>query len=140
MREILFRGQRADNKEWVYGCLTLYSEEKSHITVDLTKGEIYDVKTETIGQYAEIKDKNRKDVFKDDIISDWDSSFYIVKFKRGSFIAEHIGDVKKSCLLFDLHSEKGHHYLSENLEYLFEIIGNKHDNPELLKKLISSNN
>ena len=58
MREIKFRGKRIDNGEWVVGCLIRASEEESVIVVDVVKGEVQWVFSETVGQYTGIKDKN----------------------------------------------------------------------------------
>jgi hypothetical protein len=68
MREIKFRGKRIDNEEWVYGCLTRYSGYMSYITVDLVKNEVYEVYTDTVGEYINYKDLNDEELYKTDII------------------------------------------------------------------------
>ena len=62
MREIKFRGKRTDNGEWVVGRLIRASEEESVIVVDVVKGEVQWVFSETVGQYTGLKDRNGNDV------------------------------------------------------------------------------
>ena len=86
MREILFRGKRIDSGEWVEGCLTRYSEYMSYITVDLVEHKVYEVLTDTVGQYVGIKDKDGKKIFEGDkVATDLDRPYNIIVFKDGCF-------------------------------------------------------
>ena len=128
MREILFRGKmKTDNGEykkgcWVYGDLVTLMDGKEKHPHIYGKGE---VKSETIGQYTGLTDKNGKKIFEGDIVTQpvretRKHSPCIIEFKDGKFQAHYISEKKFFDRYYDLNSYT-------------KIIGNIHDNPELLK-------
>ena len=70
MRDILFRGKRVDNEEWVYGNLiTVYSYGEivsTSIMGQSTVAENIAVRFDTVGQYTGLFDKNMNKVFEGD--------------------------------------------------------------------------
>ena len=139
MREILFRGKRTDNDEWIEGNLIHQTEyygslfDRYHI---LRVGEFdydyYDralVIPETVGQYTGLTDKNGKKIFEGDIVStDLTRPYNIVEYRDGSFMFNcNDGGEDYYDIMLPILKEAHTKY-----EY-GEVIGNIHDNPELLK-------
>lgn len=127
MREILFRGKRKSNGEWVYGnyCGAEYltNEGIEHLIIEVPRsGSSAQVILETVGQYTGLTDKNGKKIFEGDILS------YIEKIEtrsKGKETLKGIYEVKfEYCGFSPLDCLACNH---------LEIIGNIHDNPELLK-------
>ena len=135
MREIIFRGKRIDNSEWIEGSL-INDDGRCFIAIhpslafgptskDEINGEtlwgfypFFEVDPSTIGQYTGLTDKNGKKIFEGDIIFDPEmKGNYIVEFDEGGFCA---GDMFLQA------------YISFG-EFSCEVIGNIHDNPELLE-------
>jgi uncharacterized phage protein (TIGR01671 family) len=78
-------------------------------------------------QYTGVKDANAKEIYEDDILQ-WDDedevTQVIVEWSQGGFIFLIINDP------YNLWKETDMSYVDE-----YKIIGNKHENPELLEKI-----
>jgi uncharacterized phage protein (TIGR01671 family) len=125
-REIEFRGKRFDNGKWAYGNLIIDDSGNSEIIDYENNREIrYDVMGETICQFTGKYDKNQRKVYEDDIILQQGyngrKKKMVVRFENGAFIVGyHSGSsTRKRPMLI---SDK------------CEVIGNIHDNPELLQE------
>lgn len=121
MREILFRGKCVDDGKWVYGHYVYqYGANIIYLPdgVDEYGGfDYYHINPETVGQYTGLTDKNNKKIFEGDIVNFSNILYYIV-FADGCFRICRNGQYS---------------YTLHNLHSAFEVIGNIHDNPELLK-------
>lgn len=153
MREIIFRGQRKDNKEWVTGNLFIDEKnEKYEILVGYTNYRIaWEVLPETVGQYTGLKDKNGKRIFEGDIIRYADIDEYRMyleslecpeDYQENAFynmwtIDEVVYGINVGYPAFDLNKHdwevNGLSNLNESGGFYYEVIGNIHLNPELLE-------
>lgn len=139
MREILFRGKREDDGEWVYG-MPCATELSGIYAIQTLAGGIFDVIPESVGEFTGLSDKYGERIFEGDILlikTTLDSinpltrdDEYIAKgvvvFNEGHF--ELKGD---GLVLFTYWGTQVLFKAAHFKEY--EVIGNIHDNPELLK-------
>lgn len=155
MREILFRGKRKDNGEWVYGYLCRYGftgKEKYYI-IPYYASDLYgiEVDPETVGQFTGLTDCNEKKIFEGDIIryADYDEyqhyreslkhpeEYEGISFENLWTVDEVVYGIKVDYPAFDLNKHdfdcNGLAELKCAMQFYYEVIGNKHDNPELLE-------
>ena len=134
MREILFRGKRIDNGEWVEGNLFVPDEvthrkAPTEILVGTNVVRIsYEVDPATVGQYTGLTDKNGKRIFEGDIvdcIARMDRANCVVIFEEGEFRLVPERNYKTYVTGGDYHALRC---------FEKEVIGNIHDNPELMKE------
>lgn len=136
MREILFRAKAINrnkgyhrtkykNGDWVYGLITrLYDEQFENIPAEMTNEygvSGIEIDHKTIGQFTGLIDKNGAKVFEGDILKgSWETVLTIF-----------YDEISSS---YRVKTSTGH---ERDLSYYgidkWEIIGNIHDNPELLR-------
>ena len=150
MREILFRGKRVGSEEWVEGFYLTSPEfdnqEVAVITTDKPRNPYY-VSKETIGQYTGLTDKNGTKIFEGDIIKYTRTNMYApdCSFHKKDLVSIHLvlWDSSVSAFVqqhYSLNDKrivgKGSAVLYDNRakENIVEVIGNIHDNRELLKE------
>ena len=154
MREIFFRGKCVDNGEWVCSrtLLTVFQDNNylcfipkqgedfkadpdkrnGRILVS-TKGNYYQVDNETIGQYTGLTDKNGKKIFEGDIVK--------YPIEQGKYSETNIHEV-----VYETRGGSGYFgikmsdietwgFCLEVPSKLMTVVGNIHDNPELLEEL-----
>lgn len=73
MREILFRGKRIDNGEWVEGWYIQTNTGEHRIANIAENGlpELYPIDYVSIGQFTGLYDKNGKRIFEGDVLRLW---------------------------------------------------------------------
>lgn len=140
MREILFRGKRIDNGEWVVGqyvntCYPGNGKETGHFIV-VYPNEYHEIYTSTLCQFTGLCDKNGNKIWENDII----------KYHFG----ENYAPIKYGCYQNCFDSQKTEHVgfyvdwsdgkcLRKDLGYWINMVdtmpvGNIFDNPELLQE------
>ena len=144
MREIIFRGNRKDNGESIFG---YYFQKQNPFSADGFPITHYiadcppfgaEVDPETVGQFTGLKDKNGRGIFEGDIlhiskIADGLCGYYqppfdypvnvVVKWDLCAWMWETLCDDKRYITFPDAWCH-----------YECEVIGNIHDNQEFMKE------
>lgn len=148
MRELLFRGQTRRPGEkvrigsgkplpgnWVYGGIFHQSDRSDSFSIIYTYDPVekHTVYADTVGQYTGLTDKNGKKIFEGDILESRASEYkedwkkWTVLFQDGSFCFERENLKKRK------YKHEQNLLCEDEIElYGLVIIGNIHDNPELL--------
>ena len=128
MRDILFRGNRIDNGEWVEGDICHHDGVVSYIGQHPADGSMvcFDLDSTTVGQYTGLTANGKK-------IFEWD----VLQF---NYTGKNHGVEGKATVIFE-HGKFGVLWgwhkefvcLDGFANTTIEVIGNIHDNPELLE-------
>lgn len=126
MREIKFRGKRPDNGEWIVGSYIeaeLRDGSIAHQIVPYKSGGVVqEVDPATVGQYIGLQDRGRKDYYEDDLLRTPEGDIMQVIWNGCGFITKCVKPKHKGMINTNNHAFR-----------MSNIIGNIHDNPELLK-------
>ena len=152
IREVIFRGKRTDNGKWECGNLLSPNEFNAipHIVyIDYLNeyGDIGEISTpvipETVGQFTGLTDKNGVRIFEGDILRGFEYPFCSNINGEFNYFAEIVWfDDSSAFGIYTFKNPKSNvRGISEgNTDYLeyfnvdkWEVIGNIHDNPELLE-------
>ena len=127
LREIIFRG-KTDKGEWVQGDLLIKGFDyetairKLYEENNMLHGSIIKVIPETIGQYTGLTDKSGTKIFEGDIVHCWGSEYAFGFWEHNNTFA--FTDISNYMQMGELSESE-----------FIKVIGNIHDNPELLKEL-----
>lgn len=146
MREILFRGKRVDNEKWIEGSLVnnIFFRVSTSVWVTYIinpdEYEEYDgmedieVIPETVGQFTGLTDKNGVKIFEGDILCansgrEWDNGICIKYLQY----APVVYNPQKARFQISGKIGQSHKALNQvTNNYHATVVGNIHDNPELL--------
>lgn len=114
MMEILFRGKRVDNGEWA---------ESTYPFGTMSSGAVvHDFDPATIGQYTGLTDKNGVKIFDGDFIQCVEDVYRISWYQEHNAFMAYSKSENEVC------------YIGSMGQLNVEVIGNIHDNPELLEE------
>lgn len=131
MREILFRGKRIDNGEWVYGNYAFTDVNGKKYFIFQNKPLEHEAIPKTISQYTGLTDKNGKKIFEGDIVQRRNKKLIL----NNTFDFKIVFIPVRACFTAVDISGGNVTFISDyiNNKYDIEVIGNIHDNPELLE-------
>lgn len=140
-REILFRGKRTDNGEWIYGnyCyaeLIAKSGYEDLIIEQPADGETRRVIPETVGQYTGLTDKNGQKIFEGDIVKAVYQSncVGVANIDFGIGVVEYADSYYGGARYhINIIGDAGTREFISSLDGGVKVIGNIHDNPEFLE-------
>lgn len=130
-REIIFRGKRLDNREWVQGYPFVSDTDNSAFILCGScdsREDKFEVAPDTIGQFTGMTDKNGKRIFEGDIVCSkmkYGESKGIIVFRNGRFSVDWRVRSKWSG--------NGISCRTDDLSPSDEVLGTMFDNPELLE-------
>ena len=138
MREILFRGKRLDTGEWVMSGNILHAkvgdehhlyipvqndkfgtvEDENDNILSIEYGTFYKVDPATVGQYTGLTDSDGDKIFEGDVVALGDECGKIEYSETEAMF---------QVVFYGWLTDFDHYYGAE-----FEVVGNIHDNPELI--------
>lgn len=127
-RTIKFRGKTTANGHWVYGSLIAYNN--GAYAIRNSKSQPW-VQADSIGQFTGLPDRNGKEIYGGDIITVRGEYPRVVLWDKVSWAlmpCEHYND--KHFWVMNL-QHPGNDWWEEFADEM-EVVGNIHDNPELL--------
>lgn len=136
-RGIKFRGYSNTSSGWVFGNLFYWMKRKKKIPIigdGVQNGSVMgrEVIRESIGQYANIGDKNGKEIYEGDIV-DGGTKRGVIEFDKGLFGVNWDYGTENKTMLGAWGTQTNLRALHDGYHKSLEVVGNIYENPELLK-------
>jgi len=131
-REIKFRGRSINLQHFVYGFLCIDPSEDTYIETldeDVKRINCHIIVQGTEEQFTGLKDKNGKEIYEGDIVV-YDRGVGNWTGKRMSTTHEIV--FTDEVFAFVMKYGSSYIKLRKHWNYTYEVIGNIHENPELL--------
>lgn len=137
-RKILFKGKRVEDGKWIYGYYRYIeehyanpNENKKYFIKSKNNGIDYEIDIETLNQYTGCEDKNGKPIFEGDIvrINGWWNASGPAGYEKNITVVRYCDDVCGFTPMCNYDCDCGVYHEASDCE----VIGNIHDNPELLE-------
>lgn len=129
-REIKFRGKRTDNNEWMTDMYSIIQDADGIWLCDASECET--VLGQTVGQFTGFHDMNRREIYEDDILKVYiGAGMYELRkvyWCNGSYWTKCV----KSYGFYGKESQMLSYYFTNEIKV--KVIGNIHDNPELINE------
>ena len=124
MREVLFRGKRTDNGEWITDSET-WIRDGDGIWLSDENLNVVQVFPDTIGQFTGLTDKNGVRIFEGDIVR-YDVNYHdmVISYdveNWGGWLYEDMDDNMQAYSIYEFCLKD------------IAVVGNIHDNPDILK-------
>lgn len=143
MREIKFRGWNCKNEKWIYGYYFVNRGEHfispDEVVNPLVSYDDFIVNKESVGQYTGLKDKNGVEIYEGDILQELPRGEYA---EATGIPLSELEDLpadggRMVSVVYDAPSfefaPNEYGYIFLNNPHLFRVVGNVHDNKELIK-------
>ena len=143
MREIMFRGWNSKNKKWIYGYYFVNRGEHfispDEVVNPLVSYNDFVVDKDSVGQYTGLRDKNGVEIYEGDILQELSRGEYaeatgipLSELEDLPADAGRMVSVVYNAPSFEF-APNEYGYIFLNNPHLFRVIGNVHENHELMK-------